>query len=251
MFKKNRAAIQANAVTLDDLKKAFPARKSLITQEAVDIINGSLQDPEFQGESLLECAVLYESVLSGKVRASIPEYLNALKFCAYIAVNDDNATEAYKRVFYFRDFVKNRMSFGTDAAAYKELTSAASRYRRSALVTSILTVSQVPFDMLFMGARYKATQVLAELMVTAKLDKDKIAAAKELLAATKGPDKMDIGLTVGPTAAAIDMQESLNAQLAALANNQRKMLEGGFNITEVQKTGINLNLIEEAEYVAN
>ena len=39
----------ANLITLEDLKKAVPNKKGIITQEAVDLINQAQQEPEFQG----------------------------------------------------------------------------------------------------------------------------------------------------------------------------------------------------------
>jgi hypothetical protein len=40
------------------------------------------------------------------------------------------------------------------------------------------------------------------------------------------------------------MQEKLNEQLAQLAVNQKRLLEGGYDIRDVQKTGISLNVME-------
>lgn len=211
-------------ITIDDLKNSFPKKKAAITQEAVDIINNSLSDPEFQGESLLKTASIYQNVLQG-ARASVPEYLNAIRFCAYISTEDANYTEAYKRVFCEREFVKERISAPTDSQKYVELTSAASRYRRSKLVVDILTASQVPLDLIFSGYRYKAIGVLADLMQTARYDRDKINAAKELLVATKGAENVKIELGIGVQESSAVQQ--LNDQLAEVAYKQKRLLEGG------------------------
>lgn len=211
-------------ITLDEVKQAMPHKKNYITQEAVDIINASMDDPEFQGESLIQTASIYESVLKG-ARASVPEYLNAIRFCAYMSTNESNYTEAYKKVFADREFVKNRINLPTDDPRYGELTSAASRYRRTKLVTDILTASQVPLDLIFTGHRYKAIGVLANIMETGKYDRDKINAAKELLAATKGPEniKMELDLGVKESSAV----QQLNDQLAELAGRSLKHLQAG------------------------
>lgn len=211
-------------VTKEELQKAFPAKKKVITDEAVEIINRSMEDPEFQGESLLQSAITYESVLMGS-RVSIPEYLNAIKFCAYISTETANYTEAYKKVFADRDFVKERKDLPTDSTKYSELVSAASRYRRSKLVVDILTVSQVPLDLMFTGQRYKAVGILAHVMENAKYDRDKINAAKELLAATKGPENMRIELDVGVKESSAVQQ--LNDQLAEIASRSLTHLEAG------------------------
>lgn len=242
------AAIQ-KTYTLDDLQRQFPNRKGLLTQELVDIINNSQNEPEFQGESLLQTMITYESILNN-TRAGMHEYARAVKFCAYIMSMEDNYTEAYKKVFFDRDFVQNRIHLPTDSTQYRELTSAASRYRQSKLVVDILTASQAPLHIMFGGERVRAIMVLANVMTTSKFDRDKINAAKELLAATKGPETNKIELDLGLSASAISMQQQLNNQLAQIALNQKMLLEGGEKLDDVQRLNVKLGRIEEAEYDA-
>jgi len=208
--------------TLVELKNLLPSKRSYITQEAVDIINKSVDDPEFQGESLAQTAAVYESVLKGS-RSSVPEYLNAIRFCAYITTNDSNYAEAYKKVFCDREFVKSRIGLPKDNPKYLEINSAASRYRRSKLVVDILTVSQVPLDMIFAGERYKALGVLSEIMTYGRMDKDRVNAAKELLAATKGPENVNIELDIGIKENSAVKQ--LNEQLAEIVSRQSEGLD--------------------------
>lgn len=216
-------------VTLDQVKRSLPTKKNVITQEAVDIINASMTEPEFQGETLLQTASTYENVLKG-ARASIPEYLNAIRFCSYMISNESNYTESYKKVFSARDFVSSRMNLPADNPKYGELTSAASRYRRSKLVVDILTASQVPLDLMFTGQRYRAIGVLATIMENGKYDRDKINAAKELLAATKGADNVKIELDIGVKEDSAVQQ--LNDQLIQMAARQKMLLETGHSTLE-------------------
>lgn len=219
-------------LTMEDVQSKLPGKKNTITQEIVELINVAQTEPEFQGDDLLSTMVTYENVMS-KNRAGIREYIDAIKFCAYLVSMEDNYTEAYKRTFSYRDFVKERLTVGPESVKYKELTSAASRYRRSKLVVDILTYSQVPLDIMFAGARYKAIGVLAREMEQAQYSRDRISAAKELLAAVKGPENMKIELDIGvkETSAV----QSLNAQLAELASNSLKHLEAG--TTSLSKLG--------------
>jgi hypothetical protein len=236
-------------LTIEDVKQAMPKKKNFITQEAVDIINQSMNDPEFQGESLIQTAATYEAVLKG-ARASVPEYLNAIRFCAYMMTNNSNYTEAYKKVFADRDFVKDRMNLATTDPRYAELTSAASRYRRTKLVTDILTASQVPLDLIFTGHRYKAIGVLADVMENGRYDRDKINAAKELLAATKGPDNMKIELDVGVSESSAVQQ--LNDQLAEIAGRSLKHLQAGStDLNELGAMKVVDDDILEGEYTSN
>ena len=211
-------------VTVEELQKALPSRKNTITDEIVEIINKSQDDPEFQGESLLQTAITYENVMMNN-KAGIKEYIDAIRFCAYLISLEDNYTEAYKKTFSYRDFVKNRLDVTPDSSKYRELTNAASRYRRSKLVVDLLTFSQVPLDILFSGYRYKAIGVLANEMETAAYSRDRIAAAKELLLAVKGPENKKIELEIGvKESSAI---ANLNQQLTELANSSLVQLESG------------------------
>ena len=211
-------------VTVEELQKALPSRKNTITDEIVEIINKSQDDPEFQGESLLQTAITYENVMMNN-KAGIKEYIDAIRFCAYLISLEDNYTEAYKKTFSYRDFVKNRLDVTPDSSKYRELTNAASRYRRSKLVVDLLTFSQVPLDILFSGYRYKAIGVLANEMETAAYSRDRIAAAKELLLAVKGPENKKIELEIGVKESSA--VANLSQQLTELANNSLMQLESG------------------------
>lgn len=232
-------------VTKDDIQKALPSRKNTVTDELVQIINEAARDPEFQGESLLQTMTTYENVMLNN-RASIKEFANAVKFCAYLMTLDDNFTEAFKKVFSYRDFVKERLDAEPGSVKYNELSSAASRYRRSKLVVELLTMSQAPLDIMFMGWRYKALGVLAEVMTNSKLDKDKINAADKLLLHTASTTaKLEIDIGVKENSAVTNLAE----QLAEVAVRQKKLLETG--VTDLNTFGAlkPKENIEEAEIV--
>lgn len=234
--------IPSKTVTKADLQNAIPDRKNAITDELVDLINQIQTEPEFQGETMVQTMITYQNALKG-ARVSMRAYVNAIRFCAYLVSMDDNYTEAYKRTFYDTDFVKVRANVSTSDPRYAELTSAASRYRRSKLVVDILTLSQVPLDMLFAGYRYKAMAVLAETMVTAKLDRDRIQAARSVLEMTKSDTiKVDLDVGVKESSAVA----SLKTQLAEMAAQQVALLNSG--TTSLKELG-GLKPVEDAEIV--
>ena len=234
--------IPSKTVTKADLQNAIPDRKNAITDELVDLINQIQTEPEFQGETMVQTMITYQNALKG-ARVSMRAYVNAIRFCAYLVSMDDNYTEAYKRTFYDTDFVKVRANVSTSDPRYAELTSAASRYRRSKLVVDILTLSQVPLDMLFAGYRYKAMAVLAETMVTAKLDRDRIQAARSVLEMTKSDTiKVDLDVGVKESSAVA----SLKTQLAEMAAQQVALLNSG--TASLKELG-GLRPIEDAEIV--
>ena len=215
--------------TKQQIIDAFPHRKGAITDELVEIFNQTVGDPLFEGESLLQSAITYEKALAAG-RCKLIDYVNAVKFCAYLGVMRDNYVEAYRKTFYDRDFVKNRMNVPTESVEYRELTSAASRYRNSKLVTEILTYAQVPENIFYAGYRMKAMGVLHDLMYNARSDMARVNAAKEILAATKGPDKIDMKLDVEVKESSAVQQ--LEEQLMQMAAKQKILLEAGATTLE-------------------
>lgn len=222
----------AKSITKEDIQAAIPSRKGAITDEVVALINQSQNEPEFQGESLLQTATTYESVLV-KNKASVKQYLNAIRFCSYLLTCDDNYTEAYKKAFFDTDFVKSRLTCSSSEKGYIELASAASRYRQSKLVVDILTVSQAPLRLMFRGMAYTMMGVLHDIALHGRQDRDRVAAAKTILETVKDDENIKIELDVGINESSAVAQ--LNEQLAAFASQSLTHLQHG--TTNLSKLG--------------
>lgn len=236
--------------TREELVAKLPRKKNTITDELVDLINEANNDPQFNGDEFMSTMVEYQSVMTD-CSASIPEYINALKFCAYLEAEDGNLTEAYIRARGNDRFVADRRGAEVGSPDYNALTSAASRYRKTPMVRKILTQSDMPLYLMFQGSRYGAVAVLAKEMVEAKYSKDRITAAKFLLDTVKPPESLEVELQVGPNQEAKDMSTQLSEQLAASVAMQKKMLEAGVDFKQATTLGINLNSddVEDAEVI--
>lgn len=222
-------------LTVEELIHRFPAKKTTITQETVDLINQANNDPSFNGDEFVDNMMTYQNVMF-KNSGSIGEYINALKFCAYLEAEVDNYTEAYKRARANDHFVRERANAPTDSAAYKELTSAASRYRKSPMVRDILTQADMPLHLMFQGARYGAVSTLVTEMETASFSKDRINAAKAILEHVKPPENMKIELDVGiKQDSIIDRYENMITDLVA---HQQKAIAEGKDLHEVTNISI-------------
>ena len=213
-----------NPLSLDQLKEKFPKKKNSITQEAVDLINSALYDPEFDTSTLLNDMLTFENVMH-QHSLSLEEYVDAVRYCAYLQSNPDSKLDAYKKTFSRREFVESRWNAQPGTSDYKALTAAATRYDALPYITKIKTQAMVPLHILFSGLQYQAISVLATEMTTAQLARDRISAAKELLAAVKAPENIKIDLDVGVKEnTAI---QSLNDQLAEIASRQMLHLQAG------------------------
>ena len=212
------------ALTVEELQKKFPRKKNSITQEAVDVINAAMKDPEFDTSTIVNDMLTFENVMH-QHSLSMEEYVDGIRYCAYLQSNPDSKLEAYKRTFARRDFVTTKWGAKPGTAEYKALTAAATRYDALPFITKIKTQALVPMHLLFSGLQYQAVGVLATEMTTAPLPRDRIAAAKELLAAVKAPENLKIDLDIGVKESTA--VQSLNDQLAEIASRQMLHLQAG------------------------
>ena len=172
------------------------------------------------------------------------EYIRAVKFCAFLEFTDYNITEAYKLSRINDKFVKDRWDAPTDSPKYRELTSAASRYyNKTNLVKQILLQADMPWHILFQGAKYTAMSVLMKEVTEAAYSRDRIAAAKEILAAVKRPENQKVELEIGFNDTVKSFQEQFDEKMGKMAEMQLKRLQSGETIKDVQKLDI-----LEAEY---
>lgn len=226
---------EKTVLTKEDLVNRFPQKKNTITDEVVDLINAANSDPEFNGNEFIDTMVTYRNVML-KNSASIKEYITAVKFVAFLESTEDNYTQAYIRARSGDTFVQERLNLPTDSSGYKELTNAASRYRKSPLVIDLLTQTDMPLRLMFRGARYQAVNVLVTEMHEAVYSKDRIAAAKAVLENLKEPENMAIELDVGiKQDSIIDRYEEMIDQLV---KTQMQQISDGGNLKEITNIAI-------------
>ena len=230
-------------VTVDMLKMYFPTKSATITQELADTINEAQNAPDMAIEGFMENLVEFRGVME-KCQASMKEYIRAVKFCAFLEFTDYNITEAYKLSRINDKFVKDRWDAPTDSPKYRELTSAASRYyNKTNIVKQILLQADMPWHILFQGAKYTAMSVLMKEVTEAAYSRDRIAAAKEILAAVKRPENQKVELEIGFNDTVKSFQEQFDERMGKMAEMQLKRLQSGETIKDVQKLDI-----LEAEY---
>ena len=236
-------------VTKEQILEHFPEKSKTVTDELVTLINQAQEDPQFDVLTMFDQMISYKDVMYNN-SGSMTDYVNAIKFCSYLEVCDDNYTQAYIRTFSYRDAVKSRMHMPTSSKEYKELTSMASQYRRTPMVISILTISDAPLRLLTRGLQFKALKVLADEMITAYHSKDRITAADKLLVHSRAQEEKTgkVEINIGMGAEATKQHNSILEQLQETAKLQKALLEQGLDISQVQKLGIKREeIIEDGE----
>jgi len=225
--------------TLEQLKSFFPEKKYAITQDTVDYYNHFVNDPEFDGVSLMDTVIVNKNAML-KNSASMESYLNAVRFSSFLHAND-NPTQAYIKTFWHREFVqealKARDEEGTTSSKYRQLCNAASRYKtQNPLVADILRTTLLDTSINYMGARKQAFGVLIDKMHNSRLDKDAIAAADTFLRHTAPPAevKMELDIGVKESDSTKDMMNAIRAHISM----QKEAIANGARLEDVQKLGL-------------
>ena len=225
-----------------DLLKAFPEKAKTITDDLVNYINLAQSDAQFDVLTMFSQMIEYRDVLE-RNKGSMYDYVNAIKFCSYLEVCNDNYTQAYIKAFSHRDAVKSRMFCATSSTEYKELTSMASQYSRTKMVTDIRTVTDAPLQLLMRGSRIKALNMLMTEAATCATGKDRIAALDAFLKHTApiADKSTKFEVNVGTNNDSQKRFDNMIDQLNIIGNQQRELIERGGDISQIQK----LNLKKE------
>jgi len=236
---------RTNKYTLGELQALFPHKKKTINQQTLDLINSAVEDPEFDGHSIKNTLLEYSDIMKRR-SGSINDYICAIKFVAYVESGDNNV-QAYRKAFAHRQLVQKAIGVGADTPEYMNLANSAKRYAKSPMVVDIMTIADVPMEILHQGDRYRAMGVLTDEMLNAALSKDRIEAAKAVITATKGPERTNLAMEVGLTQDAAKAVEDTNKKMSEIAQNQLKFIEAGYSVEDVQKLYLKKEDAIEAE----
>ena len=130
-------------MTIERLRELFPQKKKTINQDLVDMFNYAASDKMFNGDEFLKTLVDYQNCMF-ETNSGMKDFINAVKFCAYLESEDGNLYQAYKKARAQDDFVKEKADDPVDSPGYNAIVSAASRYRKTPLVRKILAQANMP-----------------------------------------------------------------------------------------------------------
>ena len=90
-------------VTKEQILEHFPEKSKTVTDELVTLINQAQEDPQFDVLTMFDQMISYKDVMYNN-SGSMTDYVNAIKFCSYLEVCDDNYT-------HFNRFVKRYLFY--------------------------------------------------------------------------------------------------------------------------------------------
>ena len=230
-------------ITVERLKELLPRKTNIaVTQEIVDIINNMENDTGLPQELLEEDVMSYTHLLGGMKGVGMKDLVNAIKFCN-LKRNYDNK-EAWAIVFpdKYRRLVEEN----------KQVDNHVSMYNASKMVVAVDKEMLIPVSMQYAPYFHAAVKKQFEIM-NGKVPKDKDGkevnvspmvqhlAAKELADLTKPLEEQKLSVTVNPGEAALSAQSEMNDILRNIVAGQRKRLEAGEDIIDVQQIGLDFS----------
>lgn len=230
-------------ITVDKLKKLLPPRTNIaVTEEIVTLVNSMGNTTGLPQELLEEDVMSYTHILGGMKGVGMKDLINAVKFCN-LKRNYDNK-EAWSIVFpdkYDRLIEEN-----------KQIDNHVSMYNSSKLVVAIDKEMLIPIHLQYAPYFHAAVKKQFDLMNGHASDDVKgqkmtvspmvqHLAAKELATLTRQPEEQKLNVTVNPGEIALSAQAEMNEQLKAIVAGQRKRLEDGEDIIDVQAIGLDFS----------
>jgi len=214
--------------------------KKKVTQEILDDINDLTLDPEY-GEHLKETFIGYTNILEGKENFSVEQYVSAVKFFSLHA-GGLSATKAYVKVFPER--LQARLDRGE---TINDMGGEASRYNTSNLVNKIRARALIPLHLVNQDNVQKAINTLVGIMIGGRSEVARVSAATTLIKELRPPEAQQIELQVGASDAVLEAQAKQTEQLMSIAQNQRKLMEQGFSIEDIQSIQVKTIDVEVEE----
>ena len=232
-------------ITVSRIKELLPRNTNIaVTQEIVDLINNIENDSGIPQELAEEDVMSYMHLIGNMRGVGLKDLVNAVKFCN-LKRNYSNK-EAWSIVFPTK--------FNELKAANKQIDNHVSMYNASKLVVAIDKEMLIPVSLQYAPYFHAAVKKQFDIMNGVASDsvdgkKQNVSpmvqhlAAKELAVLTKPVEDAKLAITINPGAEALSAQEEMNAQLKAIVANQKKRINEGESIIEVQQIGLNFDEI--------
>lgn len=218
-----------STLAVEAIKRLVPkTQRTLITQEFVDKLEGSIKDPLI-AEAFKDNFITYLSVLqTGKYKMN--DYINAIKYVSFKLLNYSNI-DAYAATFPER---YQRLK----EEGQEQIDAYCSMYNKTKLVTQIYEQTIVPSYVLNAPLYQNTLVELARMIQDPSVrGMTKVKACEVLLQHTKAPEIIKSELTIG-----IDQQSTiadLREVVEGLAEIQRKQIETGHrSVKEIAESRI-------------
>lgn len=234
---------ESQRITIDRLREMLPTKTTTsVTQEVVDLINRMEEDTGLPQELLEEDLMSYMYMLKDMRGVTVKDLMNAVKYCN-LKRNYDNK-EAWAIVFpdKYQRLIENNM----------QVDSHVSMYNAGKLVAQIDKEMLIPVHLQYAPYFHAAVKKQYEIMNgmasnTVDGKKQNVSpmvqhlAAKELATLTRQPEESKLSVTINPSSEALTAQGEMNEHLKQIVAAQRKQLEDGADIVDVQVLGIDFS----------
>ncbi len=233
-------------ITVSKLKDLLPKKTNIkVTEEIVDLIHRAEEDTGLPQELFEEDLMSYMHLVGNMRGVGMKDLVNAIKFCN-LKRNYDNK-EAWSIVFPEK--------YDRLVAGNKQVDNHVAMYNGSKLVVAIDKEMLIPVHLQYAPYFHAAVKKQYEIMngIAEKTSDGKAQsvspmvqhlAAKELATLTRQPEESKLDITINPGEQALTMQQQMNDQLTQIVANQRKRLQAGESIIDVQQIGLDFSEVK-------
>jgi len=188
-------------------------KNRLATDEVLIEIGNIINNDDSLEGHIQDKIVSFSSVMKTGRYKSI-DYIKAVQFCSYLSIGDSQI-DSYRKTFPKRVAAKSKGS----------TQSSASIYASGELVQKIMAQSMVPAHIMFNSERFKAINVLAELMINSESERIRMESADKVLGHIKPPEESKLQIDIGIKDN--DSVQDLNDALTKLAIKEKEMMANG------------------------
>lgn len=218
----------------------------MITQDVVDTLNGLEGEEGIDFADVVKGRLLSHSKILGSGTYQMKDYINAIKYVSYKLLDHPNI-DAYMLTFpdRYQRLLDLHKALGDEAhIRVRKISSYVAEYNQTELVAKVTEQSLVPIHILNVPARQDALNVLTEIMVHGKSEKERVNAADAVLVHTKPPEttKISMDVNVSGSDAIADMQATMR-ELALV--QQKSIAIGSQSSLEIAES----KLVREDEYI--
>ena len=158
-------------------------RKKSVNDDTVDMVNKMLKSEDLDKNLLEDFLMDYQSVMSSGY--SLKEYINGVKFVAYVVHLEMSYTEAYLAVF-----TEKRKKLQAGGYTAIQVSNLASGYNRTKLVVNLTNMAMIPYELKYAPQRVKAMQRLYDIGTSVAVDEAKKTHVDALLGFMKESNKI-------------------------------------------------------------
>ena len=226
--------------TYSELQELVPKKqRNVVTEDLVTLINDVASDDTI-GDEFRQNMVSYSTVLS-QGKYSLEEYMNANHFITLLLLQHKDI-DAYKNVFPDR-----YMRLSAKGLTRSQISSYATNYKQTKLVSAILEQTMVPTSVLNAPMYQEALNHSRYLMLNARSETVQQKAAETIMTQLKAPEaaKLEVDISINKG----DIVNDNETFMMELAEKKLELMRLGGSVKDIANMTVDKTEVIDVEEV--